>query len=73
VIQRSPNQTRGRTPCALSSSGARVGRLLEQRDPRLPPQLAPKKNGELAPIASWNPAIACAAFQCGPNVAGSTS
>ena len=35
VIQRSPNQTRGRTPWILNSSERGVGGLLEQRDPRL--------------------------------------
>ena len=50
VIQRSPNQTRGRTPCAFSSSGTRVGGLLEQRDARLaPPRGAPEERRVRAP------------------------
>ena len=33
----------------------------------------PKKNGELAPTASWMPAMHCAAFQWLAKAAGSTS
>ena len=73
VIQRSPNHTRGRTPCALSSSG-RVSVACSNSAIRVSRHSSrPKKNGELAPIASCTPAIACAAFQCVANLSGSTS
>ena len=73
MIQRSPNHTRGRTPWALSSSG-RVSVVCSNSAIRVSRHSSrPKKNGELAPIASCTPAIACAAFQCAPNAAGSTS
>ena len=63
VIHRSPNQTRGRTPCAFSSSG-RVSvacsnsAILVSAHSRLP-----NRYGELAPIATCGPAMACEAFQ----------
>ena len=48
VIQRSPNQTRGRTPCALSSSG-RVSVACSNSAIRVSRHSSlPKKNGELA-------------------------
>ena len=63
MIQRSPNQTLGRTPWALISSdrvsvacwnsGMRVSRHSSR----------PKNSGEFAPTATWMPAIAWAAFQ----------
>ena len=63
MIQRSPNHTRGRTPWALSSSG-RVSVACSNSAIRVSRHSSrPKKNGELAPIASCTPAIACAAFQ----------
>ena len=72
MIQRSPNHTRGRTPCARSSSG-RVSVACSNSGMRVSRQSSlPKKNGELPASASWTPAIACAAFQCGPNAPGST-
>ena len=73
VIQRSPNHTRGRTPCALSSS-ERVSVVCSNtaiRDSRHSSR--PKKNGELAPTASWMPAMHWAAFQCRAKTPGSTS
>jgi hypothetical protein len=73
VIQRSPNHTRGRTPCALSSSG-RVSVACSNRAIRVSRHSSlPKKNGEFAAIASWTPAIACAAFQWREKSSGSTS
>ena len=72
VIQRSPNQTRGRTPCALSSSG-RVSVACSKSAIRVSRHSSrPKKNGELAPTASCTPAIACAAFQSVWKRSGST-
>ena len=63
VIQRSPNQTRGRTPWDLSSSG-RVSVACSNSGMRVSRHSSrPKKNGELAPTASWMPAMHCAAFQ----------
>ena len=72
VIQRSPNHTRGRTPCALissdrvsvacSNSGMRVSRHSSR----------PNRNGELAPSATWTPAMTWAAFQYAANCAGLT-
>ena len=63
VIQRSPNQTRGRTPWTWSSSGLvsvacwnRVI-LVSRHSSR------PNRNGELAARATCTPAMACAAFQ----------
>ena len=63
VIQRSPNHTRGRTPCCCNSTG-RVSVacsnsvILVSCHNRLP-----NRNGELAASATWTPAIAWAAFQ----------
>ena len=52
MIQRSPNQTRGRTPWALSSSG-RVSVACSKSAIRVSAQSSrPKKNGELAPTAT---------------------
>ena len=73
MIQRSPNHTRGRTPCALSSSG-RVSVACSNSAMRVSRHSSlPKKNGELAPTASCTPAIACAAFQCRAKSSGCTS
>ena len=53
VIQRSPNHTRGRTPWAFSSSG-RVSVACSNSAIRVSAQSCwPKRNGELAPIATW--------------------
>ena len=63
MIQRSPNQTRGRTPWAFSSS-LRVSVLCSNsgiRDSAISSRW--KRYGELAPTATWMPAMACAAFQ----------
>ena len=52
VIQRSPNQTRGRTPCAFSSSG-RVSVACSNSAMRVSRHSSlPKKNGELAATAT---------------------
>ena len=73
MIQRSPNQTRGRTPWALSSSG-RVSVACSKSAIRVSAQSSrPKKNGELAPTATWIPAIAWAAFQNAAKASGSQS
>ena len=69
MIQRSPNHTRGRTPCALSSS-ERVSVACSKRAIRVSRHSSrPKKNGELAPTASWMPAMHWAAFQWRANAA----
>ena len=63
MIQRSPNQTRGLTPCALSSSGlvsvacSNSVSLVSRHSSR------PNRNGELAATATCTPAMAWAAFQ----------
>ena len=63
MIQRSPNQTRGRTPWAFSSS-LRVSVACSNSAIRVSRHSSlPSRNGELAPSASWTPAIACEAFQ----------
>ena len=63
VIQRSPNHTRGRTPCALSSS-LRVSVACSKSGIRVSRQSSlPSRYGELAPTASWMAEIACEAFQ----------
>jgi hypothetical protein len=73
VIQRSPNQTRGRTPWAFSSSG-RVSVACSNSAIRVSRHSSlAKKNGEFAPMATCTPAIACAAFQWSANAPGSTS
>ena len=72
LIQRSPNQTRGRTPCAFSSSG-RVSVACSKSAMRVSRQSSlPKKNGELAATATCAPAIAWAAFQWFAKPSGST-
>ena len=72
MIQRSPNHTRGRTPCARSSS-ERVSVACSNSGIRVSRHSSlPKKKGELPARASCTPAIACAAFQCIPNAPGST-
>ncbi len=63
VIQRSPNQTRGRTPCSFSSSG-RVSVACSNSVIRVScHSCLPNRNGELAPSATCTPAMAWAAFQ----------
>ncbi len=63
LIHRSPNHTRGRTPCAFSSS-PRVSVACSNNAIRVSRQSSlPRKNGEFAPIATCMPAMACAAFQ----------
>jgi hypothetical protein len=63
VIHRSPNQTRGRTPCSFSSSG-RVSVACSKSGMRVSRHSClPNRNGALAPSATCTPAIACAAFQ----------
>ena len=72
MIHRSPNHTRGRTPCALSSSG-RVSVACSNSGIRVSRHSSwPNRNGEFAPSATWTPAIACAAFQYAANCAGPT-
>ena len=72
MIQRSPNQTRGRTPWAFSSSG-RVSVACSNSAMRVSRHSSlPKKNGELAATATCGPAIAWAAFQKLANASGST-
>ena len=63
VIQRSPNHTRGRTPCAFSSAG-RVSVAWVKTAMRVSRQSSwPRKYGEFAPSATCTAASACAAFQ----------
>ncbi len=63
VIHRSPNHTRGRTPCCFSSSG-RVSVACSNRVIRVSSHSCrPNRNGELAATATWTPAMAWAAFQ----------
>ena len=63
VIQRSPNQTRGRTPCSFSSSG-RVSVDCSNSVIRVScHNCLPNRYGELAASATWTPAMAWAAFQ----------
>ena len=63
VIQRSPNHTRGRTPCCLSSSG-RVSVACSNKVIRVSSHSCrPNRNGELAARATCTPAMAWAAFQ----------
>ncbi len=70
VIQRSPNHTRGRTPCAFSSSlrvsvaCSKSGILVSRHS------CLPRRYGELAPTASWTAAIAWEAFQYAGNWSG---
>ena len=72
MIQRSPNHTRGRTPCAFSSS-ERVSVDCSNSGMRVSRHSSlPRKNGELAPTATWTPAIAWAAFQKRGKAAGLT-
>ncbi len=70
MIQRSPNQTRGRTPCAFSSS-LRVSVACSNSGIRVSRHSSlPRRYGELAPTASWIAAIACEAFQYAANWSG---
>ena len=63
MTQRSPNQTRGRTPWALSSS-LRVSVACSNSGMRVSRHSSrPRRNGELAPRASWIAEIAWEAFQ----------
>ena len=63
VIHRSPNHTRGRTPCVFNSSG-RVSVAWANSSMRVSAHSRwPKKYGELAPSASCGPASTWAAFQ----------
>ena len=63
VIHRSPNQTRGRTPCAFNSS-LRVSVLCSNNGIRdSATSSRPNRYGEFAPTATCTPAIAWAAFQ----------
>ena len=63
VIHRSPNQTRGRTPCSLSSSG-RVSVACVNRGSLVScHSCLPNRNGEFAASATCAAAIAWAAFQ----------
>jgi hypothetical protein len=72
VIQRSPNHTRGRTPCAFSSSG-RVSVACSNSAMRVSRHSSrPKKKGEFAATATCTPAIAWAAFQKAAKRSGST-
>src|SRR5581483_4000751 len=72
VIHRSPNHTRGRTPCCFSSSGL-VSVACSNRVIRVScHSCLPNRNGEFAASATWMPAIACAAFQYAANASGVT-
>ena len=71
-IQRSPNHTRGRTPCAASSS-TRKSVACSNSGMRVSAHSSrPNRNGEFAPSATCTPASACAAFQAGAKVSGET-
>ena len=70
MIHRSPNQTRGRTPWAFSSS-LRVSVACSNSGIRVSRHSSlPSRYGELAPTASWIAAIACEAFQYDANWSG---
>lgn len=72
MIHRSPNHTRGRTPCALISCG-RVSVVCSNSGMRVSCHNSlPNRNGELAASATWTPAIAWAAFQYAANSSGET-
>ena len=72
MIQRSPNHTRGRTPCSLSSS-ERVSVAWSNSAIRVSRHSSlPNRYGEFAPTASCAPAITCAAFQYAANDSGAT-
>ena len=72
MIQRSPNQTRGRTPCSLSSS-LRVSVACSNSGIRVSRHSClPRRYGEFAPTASWIPLIACEAFQYAAKLSGLT-
>ena len=72
MIQRSPNHTRGRTPCAFSSSD-RVSVACSNSGIRVSRHSSlPRKKGELAPSATCTPAIDWAAFQYRGNADGLT-
>ena len=72
MIQRSPNQTRGRTPWAFSSSD-RVSVVCSNSGIRdSATSSLPNRYGEFAPTAIWIPAMACAAFQYGAKSSGLT-
>ncbi len=69
---RSPNQVRGRTPCAWSSGGRVSVDCWNSggRDSRH--SSLPNRNGELAPTAICAAEIACAAFHTSGNRSGVT-
>ena len=70
MTQRSPNQTRGRTPCALSSS-LRVSVACSNSGMRVSRHSSrPSRYGEFAPSASWTEQIAWDAFQYSANSSG---
>ena len=72
MIQRSPNQTLGRTPWIFSSS-LRVSVACSNSGMRVSCQSwRPSRNGELAATATCTPAMACAAFHIGAKSSGST-
>ena len=72
MIQRSPNHTLGRTPWAFSSS-LRVSVACSNSAIRVSRHSSlPNRNGELAPTASWMPAMAWDAFQHAGKSAGLT-
>ena len=63
MIHRSPNHTRGRTPCSLSSS-ERVSVAWSNSAIRVSRHSClPNRNGELAQMAICTPAMDWAAFQ----------
>ena len=70
MIQRSPNHTRGRTPCALSSS-LRVSVACSNSGIRVSRHSSlPRRYGEFAHSASCTAAIAWEAFQYAANWSG---
>ncbi len=72
MIHRSPNHTRGRTPCSFSSS-ERVSVACSNSAIRVSRHSSlPNRYGEFAPTASWTPATTCAAFQYAGKFSGLT-
>ena len=72
MIQRSPKNTRGRTPWFFSSTG-RVSVACLNSSMRVSAcSRLPKKNGELAASATWGADRAWAAFQWAANSEGAT-
>jgi hypothetical protein len=72
VIQRSPKNTRGRTPWFFSSWGLVSVACANSSVLVSAHRCRPKKNGEFAPTASCGPARSCAAFQYCANRPGDT-